>query len=650
MEKRIIATLAWAGAMLVAACVHGQAPRRAPSATARDSGVLLLASDGELDHVGRPAAVHIEDADDDESEFSEYHNAGQLDERQQSVLVRRAPPRTQLPPAQLSRPLEPITSSGTRLTDEEIALIRRWTRGLARQEDRKVYSAGFAQPDPFADDPIVPPENAGRGNDDAPRPFGEYGGEEPGMDRQTDGQPPGAVANSAQSARGFDPAVVGTGRFAFQGACTACHDAQRATSIRKNLGGWMATVRRMAAKDGADVAPSDVQPIATYLASLNPAASSAAGGGGAAAVAESSWSVFSTVSLSHRSGAREEIENEGFFPEVWLGAEWHPAGPLSARVNVCVTCHTENPSISNRIELAEGFFRLDAMRLMGCEDSACQPFGFHVDAGRFIVPYGAFAAQSHPGAYRTATRPLMYNMGQNIYRDELPAPLLPMPYADEGVLASATLPLFAEVNATFDFYAVNGLQGSTGIDLSSWYQSRDYVDNNTEPAIGGRATIGNKYLRAGASIMSGRYNENRVQAAVPETLDYKIYGADLVARYEDWVRIQVEWARRDNDAFDFLAADVGRESIQGTVVESEFKLWRQPKISAVVRYDDQRRTDGPPRFGTPILSPEVSMQRFTYGLNVALGSSTLMINHEHWKVPDPLNDLDVLAIRWVAAF
>lgn len=323
---------------------------------------------------------------------------------------------------------------------------------------------------------------------------------------------------------------------------------------------------------------------------------------------------------------------------------------LSGRVNACVSCHTENAAVSNRIELAEGFLRLDVMKLAGCEDPACQPFQLHVDAGRFIVPFGAFAAQSHPGAFRTATRPLMYNMGQNVYRDELPPPLLPMPYADEGVLASATLPLFAEVNATFDFYAVNGLQGSTDLELGSWFQSRDYVDNNTEPAVGGRATLGNNYLRAGASLMSGRYNENTLQAAVPEILDYKIYGVDLVARYEDWVRIQVEWARRDNDAFDFLAGDVTREAIKGTVIEGEFKLWSKPKISAIVRYDDQRRTDGPPRFGTPILTPETSVQRFTYGLNVALGSSTLMVNHEHWKVPDPLNDLDILAIRWVAAF
>lgn len=559
------------------------------------------------------------------------------------------PPSSSLAPSQ-SR-LDATNPADARLTDEEIALIRRWAKGVAQREDRQIKDAGFTRQDPFADDPQQP-------NDPPPTPPDETPSDAMPSERDdasaNGNRPANGQSNqagqTAQRGRGFDPAVVAAGAAAFQSSCTACHDAERSTSARKSLGGWMATVRRMAAKEGADVSPSDVQPIATYLASLNPATESEAGGISATAAPESSWSLFSTVSLNHRSGAREEIENRGFFPEVWLGAEWHPAGPLSGRVNACVSCHTENAAVSNRIELAEGFLRLDVMKLAGCEDPACQPFQLHVDAGRFIVPFGAFAAQSHPGAFRTATRPLMYNMGQNVYRDELPPPLLPMPYADEGVLASATLPLFAEVNATFDFYAVNGLQGSTDLELGSWFQSRDYVDNNTEPAVGGRATLGNNYLRAGASLMSGRYNENTLQAAVPENLDYKIYGVDLVARYEDWVRIQVEWARRDNDAFDFLAGDVTREAIKGTVIEGEFKLWSKPKVSAIVRYDDQRRTDGPPRFGTPILTPETSVQRFTYGLNVALGSSTLMVNHEHWKVPDPLNDLDVLAIRWVAAF
>jgi hypothetical protein len=41
----------------------------------------------------------------------------------------------------------------------------------------------------------------------------------------------------------------------------------------------------------------------------------------------------------------------------------------------------------------------------------------------------------------------------------------------------------------------------------------------------------------------------------------------------------------------------------------------------------------------------------TYGLNVAVGgNSTLMINHERWNVPAPLEDADIFAVRWVAVF
>jgi cytochrome c5 len=523
----------------------------------------------------------------------------------------------------------PADAATAVFSEEELTLLRRWTQELARRQDRDVHGASY-EPAAFdpADTTAAPNNDLGGGNTAA----------------AANNKSPSAGNGAANAA--LDPAVISVGQSAFQSACTTCHDAARSTSARKGLGAWMSTVRRMAGKEGADVSESDIQPIATYLASLNPAG---AGGAADSGAATPSYSLFSTVSLSHRSGAREEIENEGFFPEVWLGAEWHPEGPLSARVHACVTCHTEIPSQSNRIELAEGFFRLDLDKLV-CNCPGCEPpFQAHIDAGRFIVPFGAFAAQSHPGAYRTATRPLMYNMGQNLYRDELPAPLLPMPYSDEGVVASATLPLTDDIDGTLDVYGVNGLQGSTQLDISALYLSRDYVDNNTEPALGGRATIGNNTLRAGASLMSGRFNENTTFAIVPEVLNYKIYGADLVARWNDRARLTLEYARRDSDALDFNSGLIGREAIKGTILEGEVQIWDCPKVSAVVRYDDQRRTDGPLLFG-PFASPEISVRRFTYGLNFALGSSTLMVNHEHWNVPQPLNDLDVLAIRWVASF
>jgi hypothetical protein len=510
------------------------------------------------------------------------------------------------------------------LSPEEVRFLKDWASKLAQKPPMPAYV-----PTVQADDSASEPQHKENGP-----------------------SPPAAKDGAAAKRPTFDPQVVAAGQNAFNNACTSCHDAERSTSKRKSLGGWLATVRRMAAKEGAEIDPGDFQPIATYLASLNPAAngeSGAAGDAAAAAADAPSFNLFGTVSLIHRSGLRPpDMENAGFFPEVWLGAEWNPAGVVSGRIHACVSCHTENAAVSSRIELAEGFVRLDVDQLLCCcEDAMIQT---HVDGGRFIVPFGAFAAVSHPAAFRTATRPLMYNMGQNIFRDDLGAPILPMPYSDEGVMASASATLIEDISISLDAYAVNGLQGTTALDLPGFWAARDYVDNNSEPAVGGRLTVGNQKLRLGASAMSGRYNENGPLADLTGVLDYKIYGFDATFRWEDYLRITYEHARRDSDVFDFNVNDDLRESLRGSIIEGEFKIWDCPKINAVVRYDDQRRAADFLLPASRIVEADFTVSRFTWGFNIALGSSTLMLNHERWHMPDPFDDEDVFAVRWVAAF
>src|SRR4051794_26135306 len=84
---------------------------------------------------------------------------------------------------------------------------------------------------------------------------------------------------AAASAPAADPAVVSAGMTAFEQSCTKCHDAARSLDRSKDLAGWRATVRRMAAKRGADIPTSGFEPIAVYLASRNSAAAGGAGGG-----------------------------------------------------------------------------------------------------------------------------------------------------------------------------------------------------------------------------------------------------------------------------------------------------------------------------------------------------------------------------------
>ncbi len=449
---------------------------------------------------------------------------------------------------------------------------------------------------------------------------------------------------------GFDPRVVTAGRAAFGTSCVDCHDADRSLQKRKDLTGWLSTVRRMARKEDANVAPGDVVPIATYLASLNPAAAEATGAGAqtaaAASASEPEFDLYGTVSAVHLSGAKEVLENPGFFPEVWVGAEWRPrSSSVSARVNACVTCHSEGAGGGSRIELAEGFVRYDVLhRPDGSEEHGGKELS--VDGGRFIVPFGAFAAKSHPAAFRTATRPLMYNMGQNVHRDDLGPPILPMPYADEGFRVTARAPIVCEeLTATADAYVVNGLQGGSSVNF---FFSRDYVDNNSQPAVGGRLTLGTKRVRGGVSIMSGQFSADGSFGPAADGLHYKIYGADLTARWEDRLRVHVEYAQRTSD---LLSIDVVEEDLQGLLLEGELKVWDRPRIALVVRYDEQSRSSPIAVPGSRIPTGDFTVDRITWGINVALaGGSTLIINHEHWDVPGPLRNVDVLGVRWVGAF
>ena len=403
----------------------------------------------------------------------------------------------------------------------------------------------------------------------------------------------------------------------------------------------------MAGKDGADV-PSDVrEPIATYLASLSSASGNGGGGGGENAAEASSFSVAATLSPMWRGGGNSNLQNPGFFPMTWVGAAWQGSGPISGRATACISCHNE---IVSRLELVEGCARFD---LTKCLEGFCCPCDEHkfqasVEAGRFIVPFGAFYQQVNPGVYRTVTVPLIYNMGQRIYPTLLPVSVIPMPYADEGASVNTSAAITDDLNATFSFYGVNGLQGFNDIDFI--FGSRDYVDNNRYPAIGGRVTVGTKNLRVGASITGGQYNPDSGTGPNNTGLNYLMYGADATYRWEDILRIQFEYAQRDTDIFFFSNNSVGQNHIFGCYLEEEVLLCRCWHLSFVSRYDFMGWSNASdPLSGLP---PTKANERvLTCGLNWTLpGGSLLMIGNDHWYVPGPLSDVNVVGVRWATTF
>jgi hypothetical protein len=467
-------------------------------------------------------------------------------------------------------------------------------------------------------------------------------------------QPPTKTGPDAPSAgKGFDPAVVSAGSAAFDRSCTTCHDAARALDRTKDLDGWRATVRRMADKKGAEIAAGDIEPIATYLASRN---STSATGDKDKSIAppsgaeKTSVSTFVTFSPLWRGGP-DRLQNPGFAPLAWVGASWE-GKTVSGRVTACVACHgVQEQAFLNRIELVEATARVDLSEYL---DQCFRGTKGGIEAGRFVVPFGAFSAQTNPGVYRTVSTPLIFNMGQRIFNSDLGVSVLPMPYSNTGVNANVTVPVCdvgtGPITTGVEGYLINGLAGNAnGIDF---LQSRDLLDNNTRLSGGGRVTIGDPFVRLGASILAGRF-DNPNDAVPNSPLDYRIYGFDFQAHYKRLFRCQVEYARRDSDRTGALPTGFGKftDALDGYYIETEVRPWEECRVSLLARQDFLRARSPLPPPGSSLPTGTYDVNRFTAGINIELWhQSLLMINYERWLVPVPDRGVNVYGVRYTVTY
>jgi hypothetical protein len=459
-----------------------------------------------------------------------------------------------------------------------------------------------------------------------------------------------------ETGKGFDPAVVSAGMAAFERSCTSCHSAARSLERTKDLAGWRATVRRMAAKRGAEVANDDIEPISVYLASRNSPASGGTaekekGDAPAATNDASSVSTFATLSPQWRGG-NDHLQNSGFAPLAWVGANWQ-SKIVSARVTLCVSCHgVQEQAFLNRIDVVEAAARLDLSQFL---EPCMRGLKGGIDAGRFVVPFGAFSSQTNPGLYRTVSTPLIFNMGQRVFNQDIGVPVLPMPYSDTGVNFNLDIPVgdlgTGPITSTIDSYLINGLAGSgNGIDF---LQSRNLLDNNNHAAFGGRVTVGDPYIRAGASFMTGSFDDRNDLAVPSGPLGYQIYGFDVQARYKRLFRCQIEFARRNSDRVGVLGNGPGvfTERVDGYYLEAEVRPWDDCRVSFLARHDFLRSSSPLPPAGSTLTTGNFNVERITLGVNIDLWQqSLLMFNIEHWLVPERTNAVNVFGVRYVVSF
>jgi hypothetical protein len=473
----------------------------------------------------------------------------------------------------------------------------------------------------------------------------------------------GPAAKTADKAgKKPDPAVVSAGTAAFERSCTTCHNAARALDRTKDLAGWRATVQRMAAKRGADIATGDIEPIAVYLASRNTPSTSTdstdkektADSATSTDKDTSSFSTFATLSPQWRGGGSDHLQNPGFGPLAWVGGSWQ-SKIVSARVTLCISCHgVQEAGFISRVEVAEAAVRVDLSSFI---EPCLHGWKAGIDAGRLIVPFGAFSSQVNPGSYRTVSTPLIFNMGQRVYNQDLGVSVLPMPYVDTAVNFNLNIPLCdigtGPITASVDTYLCNGLQGSSnGIDF---LESRNLLDNNDRAAYGGRLTMGDPFIRVGTSLTRGSFDD-RTDPSVPNgPLKYQIYGFDLQARYKRLFRCQIEYARRDADRFGLppnaIAPSNFSERVDGYYLEAEVRPWEECHVSLLARQDFLRYNSPLPPPGSTLTTGTFNVERFTVGVNIELWhQSLLMFNFEHWLIPEPDHTTNVFGVRYTVTF
>ena len=122
-------------------------------------------------------------------------------------------------------------------------------------------------------------------------------------------------------------------------------------------------------------------PIATYLASLNPAnqADSGEGEGESAATNlsaadlanEAGANLSATISTLWRGG-NDNLENPDFFVDAWVRADFQGSGPLGARVTACTSCHSDQTFDGGfTLELVEATAHLDLLHWL--KENGCGP-------------------------------------------------------------------------------------------------------------------------------------------------------------------------------------------------------------------------------------------------------------------------------------
>jgi hypothetical protein len=308
---------------------------------------------------------------------------------------------------------------------------------------------------------------------------------------------------------------------------------------------------------------------------------------------------------------------EGITPEASLKVQVEIHDDLSFSTKACFSCHG---------------VELDHVYLDWTPKSA-----FNVQAGRLTIPFGEYSNRIDPSGHRTASAPLIYDMGRMAYGEKTAMNLgiVPLPYVDTGVLVYGTFWL-GRIQTWYGLYGVAGFRGTNGVD---WTAMRSgYTDNNREPGVGGRLAFtwsndpGGFFgdLSVGASFTGSRYDRDAKLKSVAAGLDASAQLGPFTVRGE--------WAasRTDLDptaaGYRYVVVDPFFQK-EGWYAELEHPLGS--RLQAVYRYDELHRTGVPLPSSSAQLTADSRIDRYTAGLVwTPVQGGYVKLGWEYWDTND----------------
>lgn len=302
----------------------------------------------------------------------------------------------------------------------------------------------------------------------------------------------------------------------------------------------------------------------------------------------------------------------------------------SASVKVCFACHG--------FEAAAAFVDLRAADELS------------VRIGRLTPDFGSFPQRGDPANHRSSDKPLPYDMGRMLHHFEWNEGVLPAPWVDNGVELLGTH-FIDGGRLDYAAYLLSGPKGTPDGDDFNFVSSRDpakyYVDNNSEPTIGGRLSGGFDFdsaghgLTVGGSVMTGHYDPDR-------KLGFFIAGADVVTNL-DGVTLRAEYlVRRTEVAIGDAPAQRWKfgPMANGKYDNHFYKhgFYGEAEVPIGASVDGFARFDGMVRDGNVLaaspLSSHASVLRYTLGAAFRISANIrLKTSVEYYQFSDFDNDL-----------